>query len=115
MKFLRAIYYTLLQQKLPISAADHFLNWDSKERKAIIDKVDNESVRTTLRKLYSGSQSAFETYIESTGSRLQLFVHPHLRRIMGVDSNCIDLEDIVNSGKSLIIVRRQLVFPLNDN
>lgn len=102
-KFLRAIYYTLLQQQLPISAADHFLNWHSTQRKAIIDKIDNESIRTTLVKLYSGTQSAFESYIDSTGSRLQLFIHPHIRRLMGVADHCIDLEDTIDSGKSLLI------------
>ena len=102
-KFLRAIIYTLLQQKLPIAAADHFLNWHSKQRKAIIERIDNEAIRTTFVKLYSGSQQAFETYIESTGNRLQLFIHPHVRRIMGVADNCIDLEDIVDSGKSVLI------------
>jgi hypothetical protein len=102
-KFLRAIIYALLQQQLSIAAADHFLNWHSKERKAIIERIDNEAIRTTLIKLYSGSQQAFETYIESTGNRLQLFIHPHVRRIMGVADNCIDLEDVVDSGKSVLV------------
>lgn len=102
-KLLRCIYYTLIQQKLPISAADHFLNWHSKERKAIVDNIDSEPIRITLLKLYSGSQQAFETYIESVASRLQLFIHPHVRRIMAVPDNCIDVEDIVDSGKSLLL------------
>ncbi len=102
-KFLRCIYYALLQQNLPISATDHFLNWNSKQRKAIIDKIDNEAVRVPLLKLYSGSQSAFETYIESTGNRLQMFIHPHIRRIMGVADNSIDLEAIVDKCKSLMV------------
>jgi len=102
-KFLRCIYYALLQQNLPISATDHFLNWNSTQRKAIIDKIDNEAIRVPLLKLYSGSQSAFETYIESTGNRLQIFIHPHIRRIMGVAQNCIDLEAMVDSGKSLMV------------
>jgi hypothetical protein len=102
-KFLHCIYYALLQQNLPISATDHFLNWHSRERTAIIQKIDCEQMRVPLLKLYGGTQSAFESYIESTGNRLRLFIHPHLRRIMGVPDNSINLESSVNRGTSLML------------
>jgi len=102
-KFMHAIMYVLLQQRLPLSSADHFLNWHSRQRQSIIDKIDNEGIKEVLTKLYSGTQKAFETYIESTENRLQLFLHPHLRRIMGVADNCIDLEEIIENGQSLIL------------
>jgi len=100
---MHAIMYVLLQQRLPLSSADHFLNWHSRQRQSIIDKIDNEGIKEVLTKLYSGTQKAFETYIESTENRLQLFLHPHLRRIMGVADNCIDLEEIIENGQSLIL------------
>ena len=97
-KYLRAIFYTVLDQGLSIAELDYFLHWSFEEkRKPIIEAVSSSGMKAELKDLYS-SKAEFERKIGSTKNKLQRFyTHPQMRRIMGLKENNIDLDALIEN------------------
>jgi len=103
-KWLRRIYYTLIEQQLNFYDAECFLEYSqSAKRNAIIAKIQNPSIKTAMQKLYEKKPEAIESYLESTESRLEVFRHPHVRRIMSIRENSLDLRGIINRQEILLV------------
>jgi type IV secretory pathway TraG/TraD family ATPase VirD4 len=105
-KWLRFLYYALIEQQRSIADAECFLDVSDHardKRDYIIAKIQNELVKSQFEKLYAKKDAAIETYLESTENRLQIFKHPHVKRIMGVPENSLDLEGIVRRQDILLI------------
>ena len=97
-KWLRLLYYVLLEQKLTLPSLDIFLFWGEKDaqrkRQQIIDSVQYPPVKFELLELYSKGQSRFEDSIKTASTQLQFFKHPHVRRIIGLPQNNINFSRI---------------------
>jgi DNA helicase HerA-like ATPase len=103
-KWIKRLYYTLIEQDLSIADADCFFSYSqAAKRNGIIARLKNKVIQAQWRQLYEMSEKAFLAYIESTESRLEIFTHPQVRRIMGLHENCLSLRDIVNRQKILLV------------
>jgi type IV secretory pathway TraG/TraD family ATPase VirD4 len=104
-KWLKRFYYTLIEQDLSITAAEYFLDYRrERERNRIIANIKNQSIKSQWEQLYAMKQAAFQTFIESTENRLEVFTHPQVKRILGLRQNTIDLREIL---------REQAIFLVN--
>lgn len=102
-RWLRCLYYVLLEQKLTIADLECFLYWHTKEkREAIIPKIHHPRIKNDLIDFYSKSKSQFDTDIQTTRNRLQDFIHPHVQRIVGLHKNNIDLQRILDKQEILL-------------
>jgi uncharacterized protein DUF87 len=102
-RWLRCIYYTILEQQLSVGEIRYFLYWHQKEeRQKLIDALKSQSIRDQLKDFYSVPDWKFKQDIESTRNKLQKFIHPQMRRIMGLRENNIDLRQIVDGKKMLL-------------
>jgi len=106
-KWLKRLYYTLIEGDLSIADVDCFFNYSqSARRNRIINSIKNESIKAQWRQLYDMKPGAFATYIESMENRLEMFSHPQVRRILGLRENCIKLREIIN-GQEILMVNLQ--------
>jgi hypothetical protein len=102
-RWLRCIFYVILEQQLSIGAIRYFLYWHQKpERDKLVAHVKSESIRDQLRDFYSVPEWKFKQDIESTRNKLQKFIHPQMRRIMGLRENNINLETIIQKKQILL-------------
>ena len=102
-KWLKRLYYTLIEQDLSIADVDCFFNYSqAAKRNRIINNIQNESIKAQWLQLYEMKPSAFASYIESMENRIEIFAHPQVRRILGLRKNCIDLRRIINSQHILL-------------
>lgn len=102
-RWLRCIYYVVLEQQLSVGAIRYFLYWHQKpERDKLIAKIKSESVKDQLRDFYSVPEWKFKQDIESTRNKAQKFIHPQMRRIMGMRENNIDLQRIIDQKQMLL-------------
>jgi len=102
-RWLRCIYYVILEQKLSICDLDCFLYWSLKEKRdAIIKQVRSETIKTDLLEFYDTTKAGFKDDIKSTRNKLQRFIHPQVRRVMGLTTNNIDLEEILDNQQILV-------------
>jgi len=104
-RWLRTLYFTILEQGLSIDAARFFLSYEHKSvRDSIIAQIRSPAVREEwMNLLASSTKHGFVGRLESVGNRLQRFVaHPTIRRMMSVSTNSIDIEALTNGKHSLI-------------
>jgi hypothetical protein len=103
-KFLAAIYYLLLENQLPISAIDTFLDFErGREREELLERTQSDWIRRELARLYAMNRTGYEAYLESTGNRLRMFAHPTVRRML---SGSLDLRDTIDS-RGMVLVNLQ--------
>jgi type IV secretory pathway TraG/TraD family ATPase VirD4 len=101
-RYLRAFFYTILDRKLSICDLLYFLHWEFKnERQKIIDKVSSPEIKAELNDLYS-SKVEFERKIGPTKNKLQRFIHPQMKRIMGLTENNVDFKALVEKGRPML-------------
>ena len=106
-KWLKCFYYTILEQDLSIAVAEYFLDYTKgRYRAPIIKAVKNEWVRSHWERIYKMSERQFYDYIESSDNRLQMFVNPQVRRILGLKENSLDLRSIIER-KAILLVNLQ--------
>jgi TraM recognition site of TraD and TraG len=102
-KWLRPLYYVLLESNLTISSLGVFLHWNKeRERNAIIEKIKYQPVRQALLDFYSRGRRQFEDDIKTAFNQTQFFTHPHVQRIMGLQHNNIDLASIIEKQQILL-------------
>lgn len=102
-KLLKCLFYVLLEAKLTIPQLDCFLEYDRvEERNAIVEKIQSRAIKVQVQQLYAAGKRSFESFIESTGNRLQLFMHPQVRRILGT-TKTINLSSIINNQEVLLV------------
>jgi hypothetical protein len=102
-KLIKCLYYILIEAKITIPQLDCFLEYDRVgERDAIIAGIQSRAIKAQIQQLYEGGKRSFQSFIESTGNRLQLFSHPQVRRILGTPK-CIDVRSITNNQGILLV------------
>lgn len=102
-RWLRCIYYTLLELGLTITSLDTFLYWEKQEeRDNLLGRLKSQAVRNELKEFYSVSRQEFKKDLQSTRNKLQRFTHPQAKRILGLKTNNLDLQAIVDKGQILL-------------
>ena len=102
-RWLRSIYYVILECRLTICELRYFIYWQyEQERNQIIDDLSSDAVREDLREFYATGKAEFNKNISSTRNKLQRFTHPHMRRIMGLRENNVELDSIVKGNYNLL-------------
>jgi hypothetical protein len=102
-RWLRCIYYVILEQQRSVEDIRYFLYWKNKEeRDRLTQDVRSQSIKDQLKDFYSVPEWKFKQDIESTRNKLQKFIHPQMRRVMGLPDNNIDPEAIVEHGFTLL-------------
>ncbi|HKQ06157.1 MAG TPA: hypothetical protein VJ464_13560 [Blastocatellia bacterium] len=94
-KLLRMLYFTMIEQGLPLTVMDCLLRYKHPARKAILKGC---SIREEWEELYRLKPAEFKNFIESVENRMEMFRHPQLRRILSLKENSIDLEKIWDEG-----------------
>lgn len=102
-KLLKVIYYTCIEQGLPFSTVGWFLTQRHPERDEAIARLRLPRIREIAGEIYGQNTRAFRSYIDSTENRIEAFAHPHLKRIMGVPENAIDIPEIVRKRGILLV------------
>lgn len=100
-KWLKRLYWTIIEQDLPFTAIDHFLSYKNPKALAIL-KNSSPKVQEWWREIYR-DRKEFTSFLESSESRLEMFQHPHLRRILSLKENSLDLEKIWDEGSILLV------------
>jgi len=101
-RLLRTLFYTLLERKLSVCDLVYFLHWEFKEERGkIIDKVSSLEIKAELNDLYS-SKVEFERKIGPTKNKLQRFIHPQMKRIMGLTDNNVDFKALPEKRRSML-------------
>ena len=109
-RWLRCTYHTLLEQGRPLAIAEYLLGWtDAEVRRFVVEQVQSNLIRKEWAQLagYEGQRRTpqhFDGQVESSRNKLFRFLcHDQVQRIMGLPDNNLDLEDIIENGKILLV------------
>jgi len=103
-RWLSNIYYVILEQGLTVSDIPIFTIWDNHAaRNKILNRVQNDQVRTDLKDFYNVAKGDFKKDILTTRNKLKRFTHPQAQRIMGLKTNNIDLRQVVDGTYTLLV------------
>jgi hypothetical protein len=101
-RLLRSFFYTLIDLELSICDLKYFLHWSyAKERESLIKKISSDEIGAELTDLYS-SKIEFERKISPTKNKLQRFIHPQMKRIMGLKENNVNLEAMIEKQRIMM-------------
>jgi type IV secretory pathway TraG/TraD family ATPase VirD4 len=94
----------MLEQGLTVSDIPLFTLWARKsDREKLLRSVRSELVRYDLEDFYNTAKQEFKRDILSTRNKLQRFTHPHMKRIMGLKTNNIDLKEVADGEHTLLV------------
>jgi hypothetical protein len=106
-KWLHNLYWAFMEQGYSLDVASYFLLWQEKRiRDHLIKGIRSPIVRAQWQAIASlKNLQDFWGHIESTENRLLFrFLEPtQVRRVMGLNTNNIDFEDIIENGKILLV------------
>jgi TraM recognition site of TraD and TraG len=106
-KWLHNLYWAFMEQGYSLDVARYFLLWQEKQiREHLIDSIRSHTVRSQWQAIASlKNLQDFWGHIESTENRLLFrFIEPkQVQRVMGLNINNIDFEDIIENGKILLV------------
>lgn len=106
-KWLHNLYWAFMEQGYSLDVARYFLLWQEKAMRAhLVNGIESPTARAQWEALSSlKSLQDFWGHIESAENRLLVrFLEPlQVRRVMGLNTNNIDLEDIIENGKILLV------------
>lgn len=102
-RWLRCFYYVLLEQRLSIGDIRYFLYWHQKlQRDKLIANLKSQVIKDQLLDFYAVPDWKFKQDIESTRNKLQKFIHPQMRRIMGLKENNINLPVLIEKQRDML-------------
>lgn len=105
-RWLRVLYTTVLQSGETIDITKFLFEWSERDVAAVLTaRVTDDLVLSELATLkgYTRAQD-FDGQIESSKNRLFRFLSSQqIRRVMGLSTNNIDVEDIIEKGKVLLV------------
>lgn len=105
-RWLRCLYYTLAAGDYSVVVAPYLFSWEHREiRERLVAAVDSELIRNEWGELAAYARVRdFAEQLESTRNRLFRFLGAQqIRRMMGLSINNIDLGEIIESGKILLV------------
>ena len=103
---LRCFYHYLIEQQQPLETASLLLRWSQKEIwPHLIQSINSPLIREQWTELASATRiTDFWDKTESTWNKLFRFLSSAtLRRVMGLPTNNIDIKDIIENGKVLLV------------
>jgi type IV secretory pathway TraG/TraD family ATPase VirD4 len=101
-RLLRSLFFAILDLGLSICDLKYFIYWQYEaERLEFISRIASELIKADLTDLYS-TKAEFERKIGSTKNKLQRFIHPQMRRIMGLKDNNISLAQVIENKQILL-------------
>jgi hypothetical protein len=106
-RWLRCLYYVLIEQDCSLEAARYFRGSQHEEiRNRLIQQTRSAFIKEEWEHLTTGR--GLEAQLESTMNKLfKLLVHPTVRRVTGLTENSIDLADITDHKKVLLVNLQQ--------
>ena len=105
-KWLGCVYQTLNEQKETIVAADYLIDYHEPEVRAYLTENLSERMSRSDWKSISSARTAEKFYdqIESTRNKLRRFLcAPKIRRFMGLREHNINVREIMDEGKILLV------------
>jgi len=105
-RWLRCGFHTVLEERLSVSALELLLGWKYPQvRNHFASRAESPLIRGEWDKLASYTRPQdFDGQVESTWNRIFRFLSSkELVRLMGVPSNAIDVEQIVEKGQILLV------------
>ena len=105
-KWLGCVYQTLNERKETINAADYLIDYHEPEVRAFLTENLSEHMSRSDWKAISSARSAVKFYdqIESTRNKLRRFLcAPKIRRFMGLREHNINVREIMDEGKILLV------------
>ena len=101
-RILRALFYALLYLELSICDLRYFLYWEfKKEREPLIKRINSPDIKADLVDLYS-TKVEFDKKIGPIKNKLQRFIHPQMKRIMGLRDNNVNLSALIEKQRVMI-------------
>ncbi len=103
---LKCFYHYLLEQEQPIQVASYLLRWSHRRMWAqLAGTIRDQLIREQWQELHSLPRvTEFWDKTSSTWNKLFRFLSSDtLRRVMGLPTNNIDLKEIIENGKILLV------------
>lgn len=106
---LRLIYTVMIEQGIGLPQAEHLLNFSAKDvRGFLIDRLQSPLIRREWMELHELKPKDFRDEILSAKNRLfKLLTSSALKRFMGLTGFSIDLKEVMDEGKVLLVNLRQ--------
>jgi hypothetical protein len=106
---LRLTYTIMMEQGIGLPQAEHLLNFAAKDiRSFLIDRLQTPLIRREWMELHDLKPKDFRDEILSAKNRLfKLLTSSALRRFMGLSEFSIDLREVMDQGKVLLVNLRQ--------
>ena len=106
---LRLIYTVMIEQGLGLPQTEHLLNFSAKDvRGFLIERLQTPFIRREWMELHELKPKDWRDEILSAKNRLfKLLTSDALKRFMGLATVSIDLQDIMDQGKVLLVNLRQ--------
>lgn len=103
-RWLRCLFYILIEQDCSLEVARYFRGSQHAEsRTRLIQQTKSAFIREEWEHLLN-SRGSLDVHLESTMNKLfKLLVHLTVRRIMGLNENNIDITDIADNQKVLLV------------
>ena len=104
---LRLIYTIMMEQGIGLPQAEHLLNFSARDvRGFLIDRLQSPLIRREWNELHDLKPKDFRDEILSAKNRLfKLLTSSALKRFMGLTGFSIDLREIMDQGKVLLVLR----------
>ncbi len=105
-RVLRSLYHALIEQDHSLEVSQYFLDWQEKQvRDHLIREIASPLVRNQWQNISDLPRlQDFVGQVESAGNRILRFLaSDQIRRIVGLNINNIDLNEIVATGKILLV------------
>ncbi|NMB80812.1 MAG: TraM recognition domain-containing protein [Ignavibacteria bacterium] len=105
-RWLRSLYHVILERNYSLEYVRYLLSFKEKEaRQYLVSKIDSDLIKNEFEELSNLTRlKDFLEQIESTRNRLFRFMDSRqVRRIVGLNRNNINLEDIIENEKILLV------------
>lgn len=105
-RWLQALFLLLIENNYPLGFIDYLVTFGQKElRNYLIDSIKSSSLKTEMEYLKEAKKvTEFYQQIESTKNKLGRFLRTEqIKRIVGLDINNINIKDIIENGKILLV------------
>jgi len=105
-RWLRAFYHVLIEQGYSLDVARYLFTFRHKQiREYLAHSIRSELIRNEFEELSEYTKlREFMDQVESTKNRLFRFLAPQqVRRVVGLETNNINLEEIIERGQVLLI------------
>ena len=104
-RWLRCIYQTLVEKGLTIIATEYLIDFFEEEmRRYLTDGLSKSLIKSEWRKLGEKTPKQFDDELTSTKNRLMRFLcSDQICRFMGMNALNINIQEIMDSGKILLI------------